>query len=135
MNMTPTPSILLPLPIELPDELFEEVDCTENMTRYAAFHYDHRTNRVLRENGISIKPCPDEWLLAALYLDPEIAKWCDKNDVQLSTGVHWLIHDYRHRRSFIVDPDTAMKFIEEQALPYAAADKIPQVPTVPNRGA
>jgi len=108
---------LLPLPNELPDEVLAELDCVESMTQYAAFHHDPHTGRLLRENGISIKPCPDEWLLAALYLDPEIAKWCDKNNVQLGTGIHWLIRDYRHRRSFIADPETAMKCVEEQAWP------------------
>ena len=115
--MTPLSSILLPLPIELPDELLEEVDCLQSETQFAAFHHDLATGRLLRENGISIKPCPNEWILAALYCHAGVAKWCDDNNVQLSTGVHWLIYDYHDCSAYITDPRTAMKCIEEQELP------------------
>jgi hypothetical protein len=116
MNMTPLSSILLPLPIELPDEIFEELDGVQNEPRYAVFHYDLRTDCILRENGISIKACPTDWVFAALYVHPGLADWCDRNKVQLLAGTHWLIHDYRHRRSYLADPRTAMKCVEEQAL-------------------
>jgi len=115
--VTPTPSILLALPIELPDELLAEVDCVENTTQFAAFHFDPRSNRLLRENGISIKACPNEWILAALYCHAGLAQWCDKNNVQLSTGVHWLIYDYWNWTAYIADFRTALKCIREQALP------------------
>jgi hypothetical protein len=117
MNKTPLASILLPLPIELPAELLEEWGCVRSETRFAAFHYDVRTGRLLRENGISIKACPNEWMFAFLYLHADDAEWCDRNKVQLLAGVHWLIHDYRHRRSYVADPRTAMKCLEEQTLP------------------
>ena len=117
MNKTPTRSILLPLPIELPDELLEESDCLKNETQFAAFHYDPRSNRLLRENGISIKPCPNEWILAALYCHAGLAKWCDENKVQLTTGIHWLIYDYWNWTAYIADRRTALKCIEQQALP------------------
>ena len=119
--MTPTSSILLRLPIELPDELLEEIDCGQNGTQYAAFHYDLRSDRVLRENGITIKPCPNDWIFAFLYLHADDAEWCDKNKVQFLAGTHWLIHDYRYRRSFVADRRTALKCIEEQALPTSSA--------------
>ena len=115
--MTPLASILLPLPIELPDELFEELDCGQNGTQYAAFHYDLRTGCILRENGITIKSVRTIGFSRPSTLHPDLADWCDRNKVQLLAGTHWLIHDYRHRRSYIADPRTAMKCLAEQALP------------------
>jgi hypothetical protein len=44
---------LIPFPIELPDELFEEWDSLQSGTQFAAFHYDLRNDRLLRHNGIS----------------------------------------------------------------------------------
>ena len=46
-------AILIPFPIELPDELFEEWDSLQSGTQFAAFHYDLRNDRLLRHNGIS----------------------------------------------------------------------------------
>ena len=120
MNETPLASILLRLPIELPDELLAEIDCATNETRYAAFHYDLRTGRVLRENGMTIKPCASDWMFAFFYLHAADAEWCDKNKIQFLADRHWLIYDYRYRRSFVADRRTAMKCIEEQALSKSA---------------
>jgi len=64
--MTPTPSILLRIPIELPNDLLEELDCGQNGTQYAAFYHDLRSDRVFRTNGMSVNLCAEGWLFEAL---------------------------------------------------------------------
>ena len=115
-NMTPTPSILIPFPIELPDDLLEEWDCLQNKTQFAAFHYDRRNCRLLRENGISIKPCPNAGLFTALCAYPEVAEWCVRNKLQLLAGTHWLIYDYHDGKAYVGRRCTAMKCVEQQAV-------------------
>ena len=115
--MTPTPSILLAFPIDLPDAFFAELGCGKNETQFAAFHYVLGTGRVLRTNGMAVKLCEEGRLFAALCHYAEVSEFCMKNGIQLLTGKHWLVHDYRYRRSFVADRRTAMKCLEEQALP------------------
>jgi hypothetical protein len=86
--------------------------CGQNGTQFAAFYYDLRLDRVVRTNGISIKLCAEEWLFAALCGYPEVSEWCIKHGIQLLAGTHWLIYDYRYRRSFVADPRTAMKCLD-----------------------
>src|SRR5208282_6058360 len=117
MSKTPLSAILIPFPIELPDELLEEWDSLQNKTQYAAFHYDLGTRRLLRENGISIKSCPIGSLFTALCGYSDVLQWCVRNKIQLHTGTHWLIYDYHDGRAYVGHRCTAMKCLEEQALP------------------
>jgi hypothetical protein len=117
MNKTPLSAILIPFPIELPDELFEEWDSLQSGTQFAAFHYDLGNGRLLRENGISIKACPNGSLFEALCGYQAVTEWSMKNKIQMLIGTHWLLYDYHDGRAYAVDRFTAVKCIEEQTLP------------------
>ena len=109
-------SLLVVFPAELPSTFFEELDCVASKTQFAAFHVDLSTDRLLREDGMAIRACADDWGLAALLRYDPVAEWCQRNGIDLSTGRHWLLYDYVWRKSYIADPRTAMKCLEKQAL-------------------
>ena len=114
-NRKAAKSLLLVFPVELPDSFLEKLDCAETLTRFVAFHADLR-GRLLRENGMAIKPCPNEWVFSALLAYEPVAEWTRRNRIDLSTGRHWLIFDGLLRRSYVADPKTAMRCLGRQAL-------------------
>lgn len=113
-----TPSRLLVFfPVELPTAFLEKLDCEKTLTRFVAFHIDLPTDRLLRANGMSIKPCPNEWVFSALLAYEPVAVWLRRNRIDLATGRHWLLYDYRSRKSFVADPRMARRCLERQTLP------------------
>lgn len=112
-----TPSrLLLVFPVELPNTFFEELDCLKTLTQFFAVHIDLPTDCLLRENGMAIKPCPNEWVFSALIAYEPVAEWCQRNRIDLSTGRHWLVCDSVRGKSYIADPRTAMRCLVKQAL-------------------
>jgi hypothetical protein len=109
--------MLLAFPIELPDNFFEEIGCVDNDTQFAAFYTDFRSGRLIRENGISLKFCPESWLFAALKAFPIVEEWCQKNRICLSKGVHWLVYDYYDCKAYVADCHTASECLTKQTLP------------------
>lgn len=111
-----SPRLLIVFPVELPPSFFEELECEKTLTQFVAFHFDPR-GRLLRENGMSIKPCPNEWVLSALLAYDPVAQWLRRNRIDLGTGRHWLLFDCVGGKSYVADPQTAMQCLDKQALP------------------
>ena len=114
--------MLIEFPVELPEDLLEELDCAESDTQFAAFCVDMGHERVLRWNGVSIRSCPNDWVFIALLCYPPLVEWSKKNKVRLGNGVDWLIYDYRNRVSYVADDDTTRRCLETQTLPEVKDD-------------
>ena len=66
--------MFLDFPVELPDDLFTELDCAESSTQFAGFRMDVGRERLLRYSGVSIRLCPNEWVFFALLAFPPVAE-------------------------------------------------------------
>jgi hypothetical protein len=108
--------MLIVFPAELPDAFFEELDCVESDMQFAGFYYDPAFRRVLLHWGFCVRLCQNPWVLEVLFAYPEVATWCQRNKIVVLTGAQWLIYDYVNRRSYIADPETARRCLEEQFL-------------------
>ncbi len=109
--------MILDFPIDLPDDLFTELDCAESSTQFAGFRLDVGRERLLRYSGVSIRLCPNEWVFFALLTFPPVAEWLLTNKVELATGGHWFLYDYFNRKPYVADEQAARRCLDTQTLP------------------